>query len=68
VIDPVGAVLAVLVYEALTAAPSLGATNAARTMLPQLGVTVVVGLAIGAASAKAAIELLRSSRTRALFP
>lgn len=59
VIDPVGAVLAVLVYEALAVAPAAGTLGAARAMLPQLGLTLVVGLAIGAAFAFAALELLR---------
>jgi NhaP-type Na+/H+ or K+/H+ antiporter len=59
VIDPVGAVLAVLVYEALGTAPAAGAMTVAQGMLAQLGVTTAVGLAIGAAAAKVAIELLR---------
>lgn len=59
VIDPVGAVLAVLVYEALAVAPATGPLAAARAVLPQLGVTLVVGVAIGGAGALTALELLR---------
>jgi NhaP-type Na+/H+ or K+/H+ antiporter len=59
VIDPVGAVLAILVYEALAVAPATGMFAAARAVLPQLGLTLVVGLAIGGAFALAALELLR---------
>lgn len=59
VIDPVGAVLAVLVYEALAVAPANGLLGAARAVLPQLGLTLVTGLAIGGAAAFAALELLR---------
>jgi NhaP-type Na+/H+ or K+/H+ antiporter len=59
VIDPVGAVLAVLVYEALAVAPTTGALAAARAVLPQLGTTLLAGLAIGGFAAYAALELLR---------
>ncbi len=59
VIDPVGAVLAVLVYEALSVAPTTGPVAAARAVLSQLGLTLVVGLTIGGAAAFAALELLR---------
>ena len=47
VIDPVGAVLAVLVYEALAVAPTTGPVAAARAVLPHLGLTLVAGLVIG---------------------
>jgi NhaP-type Na+/H+ or K+/H+ antiporter len=59
VIDPVGAVLAVLVYEALSVAPSSGPLAAARAALPQLGITLVVGLVVGGLFALAALETLR---------
>jgi NhaP-type Na+/H+ or K+/H+ antiporter len=59
VIDPVGAVLAVLVYETLSGAPAMGKMAVAQGMLAQLGLTAALGLAVGAAAAKLAIELLR---------
>jgi NhaP-type Na+/H+ or K+/H+ antiporter len=59
VIDPVGAVLAVLVYEALAVAPSTGALAAIQAAAPQLGTTLLVGLAAGGVGALAAIEVLR---------
>jgi NhaP-type Na+/H+ or K+/H+ antiporter len=59
VIDPVGAVLALLVYEALAVAPTTGPLAAARAVLPQLGLTLMVGLAVGGAFALVALELLR---------
>jgi NhaP-type Na+/H+ or K+/H+ antiporter len=59
VIDPVGAVLAVLVYEALAVAPATGPLAAARAVVPQLGMTLVVGVVLGGAAALAALELLR---------
>jgi len=59
VIDPVGAVLALLVYEALAVAPTTGPLAAARAVAPQLGLTLLIGLAIGGLAAFAALELLR---------
>jgi NhaP-type Na+/H+ or K+/H+ antiporter len=59
VIDPVGAVLAVLVYEALAVAPATGPLAAARAVAPQLGMTLVVGVAVGGVAALVALELLR---------
>jgi NhaP-type Na+/H+ or K+/H+ antiporter len=59
VIDPLGATLAVLVYEALAVVPAAGPLAAARAMLPQLALTVVVGLAIGTATAVLAMQTLR---------
>jgi NhaP-type Na+/H+ or K+/H+ antiporter len=59
VIDPIGAALAVLVYEALPAASTAGFDIAARAMGVQMLHTVLVGVIVGGIGALLTVIVLR---------
>jgi NhaP-type Na+/H+ or K+/H+ antiporter len=59
VIDPIGAVLAVLVFEAIESAHAAGVQAAAWDAIEGLAKTVLIGLVVGGISAWVVAELLR---------